>query len=198
MTRRATHDDPVSGRRRQQSAEGGLTMNNKRIFGGLALALAGMTALAACSSGGSSSSSTPSSSSSASSVKSGGTFTYALDQDVAGFNVLQATDNEFVLQEILNQVWPSVYITTDTLQSQLDTNYVTSATVTKTDPQTVVYQINPKAVWSDGVPFNAQDFIYNWEAQSGNPKFTDVGGKAFEPAGTAGFSQVKSVTASNG
>jgi peptide/nickel transport system substrate-binding protein len=173
-------------------------MNNKRIFGGLALALAGMTALAACSSGGSSSSSTPSSSSSASSVKSGGTFTYALDQDVAGFNVLQATDNEFVLQEILNQVWPSVYITTDTLQSQLDTNYVTSATVTKTDPQTVVYQINPKAVWSDGVPFNAQDFIYNWEAQSGNPKFTDVGGKAFEPAGTAGFSQIKSVTSSNG
>ena len=172
-------------------------MNNKRIFGGLALALAGMTALAACSSSGSSSS-TPSSSSSASSVKSGGTFTYALDQDVAGFNVLQATDNEFVLQEIINQVWPSVYITADTLKSQLDTNYVTSATVTNKNPQTVVYQINPKAVWSDGVPFNAQDFIYNWQAQSGNPKFTDVGGKAFEPAGTAGYSQIKSVTSSNG
>ena len=81
-------------------------MKNKRIIGGLALALAGMTALAACSSGGSSSSSTPSSSSSASSVKSGGTFTYALDQDVAGFNINQATDSEFVLQEIMNQVWP--------------------------------------------------------------------------------------------
>ena len=82
-------------------------MKNKRIFGGLALALAGMTALAACSSSGSSSS-TPSSSSSASSVKSGGTFTYALDQDMAGFNILnQATDNEFVLQEIMNQVWPT-------------------------------------------------------------------------------------------
>ncbi len=64
-------------------------MKNKRIFGGLALALAGMTALAACSSSGSSSS-TPSSSSSAASVKSGGTFTYALDQDMAGFNILQA------------------------------------------------------------------------------------------------------------
>jgi peptide/nickel transport system substrate-binding protein len=172
-------------------------MKNKRIFGGLALALAGMTALAACSSSGSSSS-TPSSSSSASSVKSGGTFTYALDQDVAGFNVLQATDNEFVLQEILNQVWPSVYITTNTLKSELDTNYVTSATVTNTNPQTVVYQINPKATWSDGVPFNADDFIYNWQSQSGNPKYTDVGGKAYEPASTAGYSQIKSVTGSNG
>jgi peptide/nickel transport system substrate-binding protein len=172
-------------------------MKHKRIFGGLALALAGMTALAACSSSGSSSS-TPSSSSSAASVKSGGTFTYALDQDVAGFNVLQATDNEFVLQEILNQVWPQVYITTDTLKQQLDTNYVTSATVTNTNPQTIVYQINPKAVWSDGVPISAADFIYNWQAQSANPKFTDVGGKAFEPAGTAGYSQIKSVTSSNG
>jgi glutathione transport system substrate-binding protein len=173
-------------------------MKNKRIIGGLALALAGMTALAACSSSGSSSSSTPSSSSSASSVKSGGTFTYALDQDIAGFNINQATDSEFVLQEIMNQVWPTVYVTTDSLKEVLDTNYVTSATVTSTSPQTIVYQINPKAVWSDGVPFNADDFIYFWQANSGNPKFTDVGGKAFEPASTAGYSQIKSVTGSNG
>jgi peptide/nickel transport system substrate-binding protein len=173
-------------------------MKNKRIFGGLALALAGMTALAACSSSGSSSSSTPSSSSSAASVKSGGTFTYALDQDVAGFNILQASDSEFVLQEILNQTWPSVYVPTNTLNLHLDTDYVTSATVTSQSPQTIVYQINPKAVWSDGVPINADDFIYNWQAQSGNPKFTDVGGKAFEPATTAGYSQIKSVTGSNG
>jgi peptide/nickel transport system substrate-binding protein len=173
-------------------------MKNKRIIGGLALALAGMTALAACSSSGSSSSSTPSSSSSASSVKSGGTFTYALDQDIAGFNINQATDSEFVLQEIMNQVWPTVYVIPNTLQPQLDTNYVTSATVTSTSPQTVVYQINPKAVWSDGVPFNADDFIYNYQANSGNPKYTDVGGKAFEPASTSGYNQVKSVTGSNG
>jgi peptide/nickel transport system substrate-binding protein len=173
-------------------------MKNKRIFGGLALALAGTIALAACSSSGSSSSSTPSSSSSASSVKSGGTFTYALDQDIAGFNINQATDSEFVLQEIMNQIWPTVYVIPNTLLPQLDTNYVTSATVTSTSPQTVVYQINPKAVWSDGVPFNADDFIYNWQAQSGNPKYTDVGGKAFEPASTAGYNQIKSVTGSNG
>src|SRR4029077_18241113 len=119
MNRRATHDDPVSGRRRQQSDEGGLTMKNKRIFGGLALALAGMTALAACSSG-SSSSSTPSSSSSASAVKSGGTLTYALDQDVAGFNINQASDSEFVLQEIMNPVWPTVFVVQPNISLKLD------------------------------------------------------------------------------
>ena len=173
-------------------------MKTKRIIGGLALALAGMTALAACSSSGSSSSSTPSSSSSAASVKSGGTFTFALDQDIAGFNINQAADSEFVLQEIMNQVWPTVYVVTNELKPVLDTNYVTSATVTSTSPQTVVYQINPKAVWSDGVPFNADDFIYFWQANSGNPKYTDVGGKAYEPASTSGYNQIKSVTGSNG
>jgi peptide/nickel transport system substrate-binding protein len=173
-------------------------MKHKRIFGGLALALAGMIALAACSSSGSSSSSTPSSSSSAASVKSGGTFTYALDEDIAGFNINQASDSEFVLQEIMNQIWPTVYVTTDTLKLQLDKDYVTSATVTSTSPQTIVYQINPKAVWSDGTPISADDFIYMWQANSGNPKYTDVGGKAFEPASTAGYSQIKSVTSSNG
>jgi len=173
-------------------------MKHKRILGGLALALAGMTALAACSSSSSSGSSTPSSSASASQVKSGGTFTYALDQDVAGFNILQATDNEFVLQEIMNQVWPTVYVVNQDLKLQLDTNYVTSVKTTSTNPQTIVYQINPKAVWSDGTPISASDFIYNWQAQSGNPKYTDVGGKAFEPAGTAGYNQIKSVTGSNG
>ena len=172
-------------------------MKNKRIFGGLALALAGMTALAACSSS-SSSSSTPSSSSSASAVKSGGTLTYALDQDVAGFNINQATDSEFVLQEIMNPVWPTVFVVQPNISLKLDTDYVTSAKVTSTSPQTIVYQINPKAVWSDGVAFNADDFIYAWQSQSGNPKYTDVGGKAFEPASTAGYNQVKSVTGSNG
>jgi peptide/nickel transport system substrate-binding protein len=172
-------------------------MKNKRIFGGLALALAGMTALAACSSS-SSSSSTPSSSSSASAVKSGGTLTYALDQDVAGFNINQATDTEFVLQEIMNPVWPTVFVTQPNISLKLDTDYVTSAKVTSKSPQTIVYQINPKAVWSDGVAMNADDFIYAWQSQSGNPKFTDVGGKAFEPASTAGYNQIKSVTGSNG
>lgn len=149
--------------------------------------------LSAC--GGSSSSS--SSSTGTSTVKSGGSLTFALDEDIAGFNILMANDAEFVLQEILDQTWPSVFIVQPNLKPQLDTNVVTSARVVKTNPQTVVYKINPKAKWSDGVPISAEDFIYNWQAQSGNPKFKDVGGKAFLPATTSGYNQIKSVTSSN-
>jgi glutathione transport system substrate-binding protein len=131
-------------------------------------------------------------------VKNGGSLTFALDEDVAGFNILQASEAEFVLQEIMDQTWPMVYIVQPNLKPKLNTEVVTSAKVTSTSPQTVVYQINPKAKWSDGVPISAADFIYNWQAQSGNPKFKDVGGKAFLPASTAGFSSIKSVTGSNG
>jgi peptide/nickel transport system substrate-binding protein len=152
--------------------------------------------MAACSSS-SSTTTSGTATSSPGAVKSGGTLTYALDEDLAGFNVLQANDAEFVLQEILDQVWPSVYIPQPNVGLALDTNVVTSATVTSESPQTIVYNINPKATWSDGTPISAQDFIYNWQAQSGNPAYKDVGGKAFLPASTAGYSSVKSVTSSN-
>ena len=131
-------------------------------------------------------------------VKSGGSITFALDEDVAGWNVLQADDNEFVLQEILDQTWPQAFVTHPDLKPHLNTDLLTSAKLTKANPQTVVYKINPKATWSDGTPINADDFIYNWKAQSGDPKYKDVGGKAFLPASTSGYSQIKSVTGSGG
>lgn len=146
--------------------------------------------LAAC---GGSSGSKPSSSG----VKNGGSITYALDEDVAGFNVNMANDTEFVLAEILDQVWPSVFIVQPNATVKLNSALVSSAKVTSTSPQTVVYQINPKATWSDGTPINAADFIYNWQSQSGNPKYKDVGGKAYLPASTSGFNQIQSVTGSN-
>ena len=167
-----------------------------------------LLALAACGGGGSSSSnnngttgattSSVGGSTKLISVKSGGSLTFALDEDLAGFNVLNLAQNEFVLQEILDPVWPSVFITPPSLKPQPDSNLVSSVKLTKKNPQTVVYKINPKAKWSDGVPINADDFIYNWQAQSGSAKFTDKGGKPFEPASTSGYNQIKSVTGANG
>jgi len=131
-------------------------------------------------------------------VKSGGTLTFALDEDVTGFNSILEGDNEFVLVEMQDQTLPRVFVVQPNLKPTLDTQFVTSATVTKTNPQTIVYQINPKAVWSDGVPINADDFVYNWHAESGNPAYKDVGGKAFLPIATSGYNQIQSVTGSNG
>src|ERR1700729_2480491 len=159
----------------------------------LTAAAAASLVLAAC--GGSSTAPT---SSASGGVKSGGSATFALDEDVAGFNVLQANDNEFVLAEINDQIWPTAFLIPPNLAPTLDTNLLTSATVTNTSPQTIVYKINPKATWSDGTPITAADFIYNWQAQSGNPKYKDVGGAAYLAASTSGYNQIKSVTSSNG
>jgi peptide/nickel transport system substrate-binding protein len=130
-------------------------------------------------------------------AKGGGTVTFALDEDLSGFNSLENGDNVFVLTEVMDQTLPRVFVTQPDLKLALNTEVVTSATVVKTNPQTIVYQINPKAVWSDGVPIRAADFIYNWQVQSGNPAFKDVGGKPFLPAATTGYNQIKSVTGSH-
>jgi peptide/nickel transport system substrate-binding protein len=154
-----------------------------------AVVAVGALVLAACGSGGSKAT--------GSGTKNGGSITYALDEDVAGFNINQADDSEFVLAEILDQVWPSVFIVQPNATVQLDTALVSSAKITSSSPQTVVYQINPKAVWSDGTPINVQDFIYAWQSQSGNPKYKDVGGKAYLPASTSGYNQIQSITGTN-
>ena len=177
-----------------------------RTAAALAGAVAVLLMLAACGGGGSSGSSGSSGgttggvagSTKTVSVKSGGSFTFALDEDLAGFNVLNASQNEFVLAEVLDPVWPNVFITPPNLKPMPDPNLMTSVKLTKKSPQTIVYKINPKAKWSDGVPISAADFVYAWHAQSGSPKFTDKGGKPFEPASTSGYNQIKSVTGSNG
>jgi len=164
----------------------------------LAVALSAVAlVVAACSSSSTSSTPTSSNTASTSSVKTGGQAVFALDEDVAGFNPLQYSDNEYVLGEIDNEVYPSAYIVNPNFTISMDSNIFTSITQTSSSPQTIVYQINPKAVWSDGVPITAADLIYNWQAQSGISKYKDVGNAAYLPASTAGYDQIKSVTSSN-
>jgi peptide/nickel transport system substrate-binding protein len=162
------------------------------------LALVAIAALVGAGAGCSSSTGAAPGTGSTGPVKSGGTLTFALDEDVVGFNSVLEGDNLFILVEMQDQTLPRVFVVQPNLKPALNTQFVTSATVTKMNPQTIVYQINPKAVWSDGVPINADDFVYNWHAESGNPAYKDVGGKAFLPIATSGYSQIQSVTGSNG
>lgn len=127
----------------------------------------------------------------------GGTITVAYDEDVNGFNINQVEQILGRTPEMMGLVWPSVFVVQPNLKLRLNRELVTSAKLTNTSPQTVVYRINPKATWSDGTPITATDFIYNWQAQSGDPKYTDINGQPFQPAGTTGYSQIKSVTGSD-
>jgi len=152
-------------------------------------------AAAACGSS-TKSSSTSTTSGSSSSVKKGGNVTFALDENLAGFNVNTSAANEYVLQEILDQVWPQPFLINASATPYLNTELLQSASETSTSPQTVVYKLNPKAKWSDGQPIDAWDFWYNWQAQSGASNVTDIDGKPIDAASTTGYNQIKSVTGS--
>lgn len=163
---------------------------------GAALLVIGLAA-AACGSSSTKSSSTSTTSGSTTAVKKGGNLTFALDENLAGFNVNTSAANEYVLQEILDQVWPQSFLINASATPYLNTELLQSASETSTSPQTIVYKLNPKAKWSDGQPIDAWDFWYNWQAQSGASNVTDIDGKPFDDASTTGYNQIKSITAAD-
>jgi glutathione transport system substrate-binding protein len=175
----------------------------KRLRRGLAVGTMIATAavvFAACSST-STNGNTTSSTAGASAVKKGGNLTFALDETLAGFNVNTSADSEFVLQEILDVVWPQAFIVnsnlTPVLNTQLLNSAVESGSGTSGSPQVITYQLNPKAVWQDGTPIDGADFVYNYEAESGNAKWKDIDGKAFDDATTSGYDQIGSIKVSD-
>jgi peptide/nickel transport system substrate-binding protein len=70
---------------------------------------------------------------------------------------------------------------------------IVSAEPVSLKPLTIVYTLNPKAVWSDGVPITAADFKYAWEEQRGDPASSSP-----DVASIAGYRNISSVTGSNG
>lgn len=101
-------------------------------------------------------------------------------------------DSHSTLSQVLAQVWPSAYYTTTSGGLVMNSTLLTSAD--QTGPLTVVYELNPKATWSDGQPITYRDFRYNWQAQSGLALYHDVGGRPFEARSHGGYDRIASVT----
>src|ERR1700704_471651 len=129
-------------------------------------------------------------------IDTNGGIVYSLDQEGTNFNVLTSDGNNFNVQAIVGRVLPSVFHADPDAKVFMDKDLMESATLTSTSPQTVVYKINPKAKWQDGVLFNADDFVYSYQAQSGLPQYTDVGGVPYDAASNTGYRQIASITAS--
>jgi peptide/nickel transport system substrate-binding protein len=95
-------------------------------------------------------------------------------------------------------VLPSAFVEQPDLTMSLNRDLLQSAKLTSTSPPTVVYRINPRAVWSDGAPITWQDFAYNWQAQSGKSRFRDAGNRPYRPSTTAGYTDIASVSPTGG
>ena len=124
-------------------------------------------------------------------IQEGGTLSFASDQEQAGFNPNTAKDNLFALSNIVTSIYPSVYNIHPDFTVQLSGEFMDSAELTSEDPQTVVYKIKQNAVWSDGTPVSADDFIFWWENCNGTNKKADC-------ASTTGYKDIASVTGSDG
>lgn len=126
----------------------------------------------------------------------GGAVTVAFDRRWDGFNPNTPAGAASTTPTLLSAVLPSAYVITPQLVPQKNNALLSDVEVTSTSPLTIQYDINPSAVWSDGVPVSVADFIYAWQSQRGDG--VDANGQADQVASTLGYRDVASVTSSHG
>jgi peptide/nickel transport system substrate-binding protein len=178
---------------------------SRRLIGLIAVGAASLLVLSACSKGSPSPSSSENTSTSfadcgnrpldcnGGNTKQGGTVTYTIEKTITGWNVNDTDSATFDFVEVLDGVLPQgPFINTPDLKATLNTDLMVSAEQTSTSPQTIVYKIRPEAVWNDGTPITAEDFVYSWQTQNAK----DCADCA--AASTSGYDQMQSVTGSDG
>ncbi|GEL18559.1 hypothetical protein PA7_23960 [Pseudonocardia asaccharolytica DSM 44247 = NBRC 16224] len=124
-------------------------------------------------------------------LQKGGQISFALEKDIQNWNITSAEGNVFETAMALKGVLPFTFVTQPDLTLAMNEDLLASAEQTSTSPQTIVYEIKPEAVWADGTPITADDFVYNWKVQNGRDCPTCAA------ATNSGYDQVQSVTGSN-
>ena len=100
-------------------------------------------------------------------TKAGGTLVYYEEQDIATWNTVGADGGHYNTSVMLQPLIPSVYYGGPDLKAVLSTNLMAEEPkVTSASPQTVVYKLKPEAVWNDGTPISADDFIYQFNTRN--------------------------------
>ncbi|HTX01239.1 MAG TPA: ABC transporter family substrate-binding protein [Acidimicrobiales bacterium] len=124
----------------------------------------------------------------------GGLVTVAVPSLPTNLNPWTPQGSNQVTAEVAAQIWPSVFSTGPGGEEMPNTAFVTSAEVIGVPPAsnfTVQYQINPSAVWSDGTPVTAADFIYLWQQLRAATELPST-------VPLAGYDDIASVVGSNG
>lgn len=101
-------------------------------------------------------------------LRDGGDLRLPLDNLPPNFNYNHVDGHEGQVREILWALMPRAFDSAPDGTSQLDTDYVSSAELTSTNPQVVTYKINPQATWSSGRPITWEDFAAQWRMENGS------------------------------
>ena len=126
-----------------------------------------------------------------SALQSNGTLIYAVNQVPDNYNNSHIDGNEAGVNYMQSTALPSALTIDKYGDFVVDTNYVTKVAVTKTNPQTITYTLNPKAKWSNGKAFGLADWVGMWKANSG----ADT---KYQIVSSTGYEDIKSVTKGQG
>ena len=115
-------------------------------------------------------------------IATGGTLHWAVDAVPATLNAFQpqAGDSTALIDQAL---LPTLFTQDEHARATPDPDYLSGVQQTSAQPQTVVYHLNPKAVWSDGSPISAADFRSQWQALSGSAAFGTVRTDGYDSIG---------------
>lgn len=119
-------------------------------------------------------------------LRDGGDLRIAEDQLPDNWNHNQVDGPNVQAVDILTALYPRVFDSGPLGTPVLNTNYVSSAEVTGTNPQVVTYKINPQASWDSGRPITWEDFAAQWRALNG-------GNPAYQAAATTGYQDISAV-----
>jgi len=115
-----------------------------------------------------------------------------MDQAPTGCNPHTPSGDTSATNVVLAAVLPSPFLVSSTGDVIPNPNLIQQSELVSTKPETIVYTLNPQAVWSDGVPITAKDFIYAWQQQR-----TDSDANPNSVASVAGYRDIASVKGSN-
>jgi peptide/nickel transport system substrate-binding protein len=116
----------------------------------------------------------------------GGDLRWPLNGFPANFNYneLDGTDSDNF--DVISALMPTAFHFAADSAPSVATEYFSDIKLTSSDPQVITYDINPKAVWSDGKPVTAADMASQWKALNGT-------NAAYTVASTTGYDQIASV-----
>jgi peptide/nickel transport system substrate-binding protein len=120
-------------------------------------------------------------------VQQGGKLVWPSDTIPANFNYGQLDGTVLDGAFMLNAVMPILYLFDASGTPRYNPDYLVDEPKLVTSPkQVLTYRLNSKAIWYDGTPISAADFIAHWKALNG----TNTG---FQTSSNTGYNQIESV-----
>jgi peptide/nickel transport system substrate-binding protein len=116
----------------------------------------------------------------------GGDLRWPLAEIPPNFNYHQFDGTLADNADVIEALMPSAFHFEADAAPVLNEDYFSAIELTSEDPQTITYDINEDATWSDGTPITAEDLVAQWEALNGT-------NEAYNVSSTTGYDQIESV-----